>query len=600
MPVAPRSIDDLFRYQTEIARELEAARIANNAADVARLTSLIKEVNSAIRRGALSGMAGQVAIISDLARKIEALTQDTAAWPFGNAEAPEEHERSFGEQLPENDFMDEGPTAAAPVSAAVDAAAIPVVSADWASNYKALWEAMEIVPDRMREARAIAAKIVANQGRYATAVLGTKVPWWFLAVAHAMECSLRFDQHPHNGDPLTARTVRVPKNRPAFGAPPFSWEDSAADALKYERLDAVTDWSVPSALFHWHRYNGINNEYKRRNIPTPYLWSGTQHYRKGKYVADHQFDPEAISKQMGAATLLRALIDLNAVELATKQRLAANPVAAVGSVAALSLDVSTLPDPIAAEVNYPGPISAAKPGKNETDIRRLQEWLCLHDFTTPIDGGFGQSTGDQLRAFQASVDRVPTGELDPESWALLTAPLRRALAPIDHGLAPTLEQSVIRVAQQHMAQRPTEIGGNNRGPWVRVYMAGLQGVEQKWCAGFISTIISQAARDLKTAMPFKRQVGVDALVADAKETGRFVKENEVPDAISRRSRLRPGDLFVVRQSSSDWTHVGILLDPKDSSFDTLEGNTEVDGGNDGANARQGNRSYTGKDFIHLL
>lgn len=599
MPEAPRSIDDLFRYQAEIARLLAAAQSANNAAEVAQWTDLIQAVNSAIRRGVLADMAGQVAILTDLRRKIEAMTQDTAAWPFGNSEAPEEHERSFGEPLPDNDFMDEGPSAPAPAPAAVEAMAIPAVSPDWALNYKTLWDSMEIAPDRMREAKAIASKIIANQGRYATATAGTKVPWWFIAVAHAMECSLRFDQHLHNGDPLTARTIQVPKNRPAFGSPPFSWEDSASDALKHKRLEAVTDWSVPSALFHWHRYNGINNEYKRRNIPTPYLWSGTQHYSKGKYVADHVFDADAVSKQMGAATLLRALIDLKAVEL-VKKTIAANPVASIGSVPALGLDVAALPAAIAAEVDYPGPLSATRPGSDKKKIKRLQEWLGLHDFNTPIDGDFGQSTGDQLRAFQARANRNPTGELDPETWALLTAPLRRALAPIDNGLAPTLEQSVVRVAQQHMAQRPTEIGGNNRGPWVRVYMDGLEGVEQKWCAGFVCTIIGQAARDLKVPTPFRRQVGVDALVADAKEARRFVGENQVPDAISRRSRLKPGDLFVVRQSRSDWTHVGILLEPKDTTFDTYEGNTEVDGGNDGANARQGNRSYASKDFVHLI
>ena len=84
--------------------------------------------------------------------------------------------------------------------------------------------------------------------------------------------------------PLSGRTTQVPPGRPAAGSPPFTWEQSAHDAIQFERLDRVTDWSLPNVLFNWHRYNGINNEYKRRGIPTPYLWSGSTHYKKGKYV----------------------------------------------------------------------------------------------------------------------------------------------------------------------------------------------------------------------------------------------------------------------------------------------------------------------------
>ena len=43
--------------------------------------------------------------------------------------------------------------------------------------------------------------------------------------------------------------------------------------------------------------------------PTPYLWSFSKLYEKGKYVADGRFDPEAVSKQCGAAVMIRALVD---------------------------------------------------------------------------------------------------------------------------------------------------------------------------------------------------------------------------------------------------------------------------------------------------
>jgi hypothetical protein len=229
----------------------------------------------------------------------------------------------------------------------------------------------------------------------------------------------------------------------------------------------------------------------------------------------------------------------------------------------------------------------------------VQEWLNIHEFVTAIDDGFGESTAKQLKGFQEKMQRTPTGELDEETWALLTAPMRRALAKIEHAGA-ALEDAVVRVALQHIREKPIEVGGNNCGPWVRLYMAGHDGAPQLWCAGFTCLIVTQAARDLGIAMPFKRQVGVDALVKDAKNNGRFIAEGEVATPVARQSKLRPGHLFVVRKSANDWDHVGIVFAVQDKTYDTLEGNTGGDAGRDGANARQGNRSYPSKNFLRLL
>ena len=42
-------------------------------------------------------------------------------------------------------------------------------------------------------------------------------------------------------------------------------------------------------------------------INSPYLWSYFNHYTKGKFVADHKYDPNAVSKQCGTAVMLKAL-----------------------------------------------------------------------------------------------------------------------------------------------------------------------------------------------------------------------------------------------------------------------------------------------------
>ena len=45
-----------------------------------------------------------------------------------------------------------------------------------------------------------------------------------------------------------------------------------------------------------------------RKLRTPYLWSFSSLESKGRYVADGVFDPNAVSNQCGAATMLKALI----------------------------------------------------------------------------------------------------------------------------------------------------------------------------------------------------------------------------------------------------------------------------------------------------
>jgi lysozyme family protein len=58
-------------------------------------------------------------------------------------------------------------------------------------------------------------------------------------------------------------------------------------------------------LYVLEGYNGFG--YRSKGIRSPYLWSFSNLYEKGKYVADHQFDPNAVSKQVGSAVLLKLL-----------------------------------------------------------------------------------------------------------------------------------------------------------------------------------------------------------------------------------------------------------------------------------------------------
>lgn len=54
------------------------------------------------------------------------------------------------------------------------------------------------------------------------------------------------------------------------------------------------------------QYNGLGYAYK--NTPSPYIWSGTDQYQKGKYIRDHVFDPNVVDKQLGVAGLILSLL----------------------------------------------------------------------------------------------------------------------------------------------------------------------------------------------------------------------------------------------------------------------------------------------------
>ena len=132
-------------------------------------------------------------------------------------------------------------------------------------------------------------------------------PWYFVAIIHSMEAGFDFRAHLHNGDPLSERTVQVPAKRPPQWNPPSDWVSSATDALTYDGFADQADWSIARTLYRWESYNGFRS--RKNGINTPYLWSFSNHYARGKFVADGVWDPNAVSKQCGAAVMLKALLD---------------------------------------------------------------------------------------------------------------------------------------------------------------------------------------------------------------------------------------------------------------------------------------------------
>lgn len=155
------------------------------------------------------------------------------------------------------------------------------------------------------------------KARYQKIAEATGVPWFVVAVIHEREASQRWDRQLAQGDPLNQVSTHVPKGRGPF----FNHDDDPPlqDAFYRGALDALIDcapyaarwkdWSPGGTMTLLEQYNGLG--YAAKGLPSPYIWSGTDQYRAGKYVADHVYDANVVDSQLGCAGLILAMIQID-------------------------------------------------------------------------------------------------------------------------------------------------------------------------------------------------------------------------------------------------------------------------------------------------
>jgi lysozyme family protein len=184
------------------------------------------------------------------------------------------------------------------------------------SEYARLFKSATVRPEHGDTTDWHREMMLRSKPRYQSVSDDTGVPWYFIAVCHALEASFNFRAHLHNGDfPLSARTRQVPAGRPTKWLPPSDWESSARDALRLLGFTGQSDWSLERTLYRIEAYNGFG--YRTYGVASPYLWSFSNHYARGKYVADGKWSATAKSQQCGAAVMLKALTDAGEIEWPT-------------------------------------------------------------------------------------------------------------------------------------------------------------------------------------------------------------------------------------------------------------------------------------------
>jgi lysozyme family protein len=153
----------------------------------------------------------------------------------------------------------------------------------------------------------VAKSLVAAKPRYVAVETATGVPWFVVAVIHERESAQNWFAGLAQGDPWNRVSLHVPAGRGPFK----SWEEAAIDALVHcaPYLARNKDWSIQSTLTRLEEYNGLG--YAARGVPSPYVWSGTDQYKCGKYIRDGVYDSAAIDAQPGCAGLLLAIMALD-------------------------------------------------------------------------------------------------------------------------------------------------------------------------------------------------------------------------------------------------------------------------------------------------
>lgn len=228
---------------------------------------------------------------------------------------------------------------------------------------------------------------------------------------------------------------------------------------------------------------------------------------------------------------------------------------------------------------------------NSKDVSKIQSWLTLYAFLHPnsgtatsIDGDFGSATEKAIKNYQASLGITQDGVVTRELFQVLSNDLKVAFST--HIPGSNLRELIVNAAGIHLKSNPRELiikRESNSGPWVRAYMDGNEGSDWLWCMGFVQTILDCACSQIGQRFTdiIKRSFSCDTVATAAKIKGNFVSYNSVRTGAYL---VQPGDIFLLqsKNNSIDWTHTGIIIKTTDSEvFETIEGNTNADGSENG-------------------
>jgi hypothetical protein len=253
------------------------------------------------------------------------------------------------------------------------------------------------------------------------------------------------------------------------------------------------------------------------------------------------------------------------------------------------------------KVNYLEEINLGlvlRPGANDVYVKRVQEWLNIKRFSdsswryvVDTDGVYGPITEKVVRLFQQSCGLNADGIVGPKTYVELTRPMINAFTRIPN--INNIRPLIVAYSEQHLANHPVELYNANKGPWVRAYMDGIDGIDRPWCMGFVQTIMDQSfstlGKNFTDVMP--RTVGCDVLGDYGGKSKQLI-----PNAALRANPglAKSGDAFLIAKGGDayGWVHTGIVTEIEGNFLHTIEGNSNETGSPEGFEAVRRVRDFS--------
>ena|SRR3984957_1064585 len=162
--------------------------------------------------------------------------------------------------------------------------------------------AMKINEDQQEELTArvkvILTRATAHDQGQVTAATGIPKLWWMASFER--ESSSDYSTNPAQGDPWDRKSTHVPR-----GMGPYeNWYSAAIAAYDMSGLNKVgaENWTWEQGCYRGEAFNGFGP--RQHGRATGYLWSWSNQYNGGKYIADGIWSSSAVDQQCGMIPLM--------------------------------------------------------------------------------------------------------------------------------------------------------------------------------------------------------------------------------------------------------------------------------------------------------
>lgn len=414
----------------------------------------------------------------------------------------------------------------------------------------------------------------------------TGCPWQIVGAIHYRESTCNMDRHLHNGDPLSRRTVRIPSGRPVDGEPPFTFSESAVDALKYYNFDFKGYHGIDKIIrfcYVAESYNGFG--YYNRGVVSPYLWSGSNNYQRGKYVHDGVYDPNAVDYQCG---VLPIVMELGLFEEGKDMTFKFTRNGYIYGEKVVEVEIDTVSDLLKvlleSGVNYDTPVGFSMedvpslPKKDYGNHPTLQKGdkgdfvkICQRELNVAleiaklpeliVDGDFGTRTENSVCWFQRvsnshlSVD----GVVGPNTWKALETPEN---ITISGGIS---REALVQTARSQLGVRESN---NGHHLYTESFVSLLGTKEFSWCSAFVCWVLEKCGVNVD-----RHPNGYTYTLALVNEFKKWAMNNN--RYYTDTSKIRHGDIVIF-----DWQgknggfadHIGFFDKKVNGKFVCVEGN----------------------------